>query len=856
MTDAPGPPTVFEVSVAGLLHDIGKLVQRAHGARGLPKTVAERAHDVLPQHQGRYSHWHALWSDYFFDLCGDGGADALPWPKALDRARVRNLAVFHHAPLQDSRQSPGLVLTELVTRADRLAAGQERKARDAQAEDSARENSRRSAYLTTPIAAMAARVRLTDASRRDLWHVPAPLAPDAMAPCQPPDGAAMARGYCAVWKAFREGWAELCTRARCDAAAFEEGLLSLSERTLWAVPSSTVDEPDVALHDHARAVAAFAAALFRHHEVAGDLGDAAALRDGGRAKFRFLVGDLSGLQTTLFRLRSEGVSGLARLLRGRSMRFQLLADAAVRRVLDAYGMPMSAALQVAGGRFLGLVPETTEAGRLLDGLRAEFDDWIAPQYTGELTIGLTLSEPFAPWDLMSRPDESDARDAEARARKVRDRLAVAIETAKLRPLEGPAGAAVVALDYPAGDCPACGLRPARGRPEAAEPCTACAAEMALGQALPRSRAVVVGSGAEPTDRLLGTAYLLPLGEGTAAHDHGRGWRWLRNAAHGPAPLRAGPPWVARFAEDARCAEDARAHYEALARAAGMALEGVEEIAPGQIRTFQCLALDATEDGGTLGRPMLALLKGDVDRLGQIFTFGLGERWSVARTAQLSRLIDGYFTLRLPDLLEREFPDSYTVYAGGDDFTLVLPWRQGFELARRLAADFRAFAGVNPDLTFSLGIALFDPDTPISIAAREAEHRLEAAKAAGRNRVSAIEADAMPWEAFAAALDRAERLNGWLRDGTLATATLHRLLALDAARKRIAAGRGRSADFGWMGKLGYTLARLKPARGEAGMPPEVGETIRALFAIGPDWRPTGPPAPGARLAITHALYRNR
>lgn len=840
--------TIYEFSVAGLLHDIGKLLQRAHGGQGLPQDVVDRAHDVLPQHQGRYSHWHALWSDLFFDLCEGKGADPLPWPAALDRARVRTLAVYHHAPLQDYRQAPHLLLSELLTRADRLAAGQERKVRDTEAETA--EGDQRRAYLATPIRAMTSRVRLTDGDRSDLWHAPSVGSPEALAPVSRPDAAAMGGGYRQVWDAFRSGWQELCARAGNDAAAFEEGLLSLSERTLWAVPSSTVDEPDVSLHDHARAVAAFAAALFRHHEAAGDLGDAAALRDGARAKFRFLVGDLSGLQVTLFRLRSEGVSGLARLLRGRSMRFQLLADAAVRQTLAAFGMPMAAALQVAGGRFLALVPETAGCGRTLDELRAGFDDWIAPQYAGDLTIGLTLSDPFAPWDLMPRRDETDRRAADERSRAVRDRLAVAIETAKLHPLEGPASEAVLRLDYPAGDCPACGLRPAGGTAEMPAPCAACAGELAIGQALPRARAVVVGGSATPTDQLFGLNYLLPLGEGVTAHDRGHGWRWLRHAAHGPAPLRAGPPWVARFAEGDR------ARYEALARAAGITLEGAEEIEPGQIRTFQCLALDATEEGGRLGRPMLALLKGDVDRLGQIFALGLGERWSVARTAQLSRLIDAYFALRLPDLLEREFPDSYTVYAGGDDFTLVLPWRQGFALAARLAADFRAFAGANPDLTFSLGIALFDPRTPISIAAREAEGRLEAAKVAGRNRVSAVEAGAMTWEAFAAALDRAERLNGWLRDGTLATATLYRLLALDDARRRIAAGRGQGSDFGWMGKLGYTLARLRPARGEGRVPDKVAETLRALFAIGPDWRPTGAPLPGTRLAITHALYRNR
>lgn len=96
-------PTVYEVAVAALLHDIGKLVQRAHGGKGLPQEIRDRASDVLPQKRGRYSHWHALWSDYFFELCDKDGFAELPWPMALDFATVRNLAVYHHAPLQDYR---------------------------------------------------------------------------------------------------------------------------------------------------------------------------------------------------------------------------------------------------------------------------------------------------------------------------------------------------------------------------------------------------------------------------------------------------------------------------------------------------------------------------------------------------------------------------------------------------------------------------------------------------------------------------------------------------------------------------------------------------------------------------------
>lgn len=830
-------PTVHEIAIAGLLHDIGKLVQRARPG-AMPKTLMDRATDVLPSYKGRFSHWHALWSDWVFDLCETGD---LYWPAGTDRAWVRNLAVYHHKPLQDYRMQPELVLSHLVTVADRMAAGFERKARDAEAEAAWSESGpTRERFRRTPIDAITSRVRLQGVSGEATggrFHFPRELSPEALVPTGQPLGSDIETGYASLWEGYRKAWNDAARRCKDDPGAFEEAILSLSERFLWAVPSSTTDQPDISLHDHSRAVAAFAAALFRFHEAAGSLEQPDALSDGSSSSLRVLVGDLSGLQSTLFRLGSEQVKGINKTLRGRSMRFQLIADAASRQALDAFGMPVSATLQSAGGRFLLVVPALMDAEDRLQNLRNSFDRWCVDQYSGDLSVGLSLSDPFAPNDLIARENEEDGSDAE----RVRASLSIATETAKLGLLAAQAEYGVVDVVFAdPGACGTCNVRPAR----ADGLCDACDAERRLGAALPRSRAVIVraaGSDADHADRLFSREYRLVLGEGADRHDRGTGWRWMRDApVHGPAPLRAGPAWVAKFGED-------RDRYSDL-------MDADEAMEPGDIKTFQALARDACEPvgEGRSGREMLALIKGDVDRLGRVFADGLGGDWSIARAAALSRMIDAYFSLRLPWLLQEKSSDSYTVYAGGDDFMLVLPWRQGFDLAEDLRRDFDAFTGWNPSLTFSMGIALFDPRTPISIAAREAEERLETAKAAGRNRISVMESDPMTWEEFSDALSRARILNELLRnkmDSGLSTALLYRLLGLDDARRRIAEGKARPADVTWMARLGYQLFRnIKD--------PDIQQMLRSLFGLDETWRGGSDIKPGARLSICHALYRNR
>lgn len=840
-------PTPLEMALAGLLHDIGKAMQRAHSAPTPPKPAADRASDVLPVYQGRYSHWHALWSDAFFDWVE---AEKLPWPKDVDPAWVRDLAVFHHKPLQAHPDDPLRVATHLVTVADRVASGLERKPRD-EADEA---EPGRGAFRRTPLDAIMTRLRLPTseapaakpvAAQRSGIHVPVALDADALLPREQPETGEVERGYASIWGAFTDGWRRLSEVCAHDSEAFEEAALNLSERLLWAVPSSTVDQPDVSLHDHARAVAAVAACLLLHHLDAGDLERADALTDASRLRLRFLVGDLSGLQATLFRLRSEQVTGLNRILRGRSFRFQLIADAVARRARAAFGLPAACLLQAAGGRFLLLIPDLGDAriNALVDELRSEIDDWMASQYLGDLAVGLAASPAIAAQDLVKRTGESDHVTARRRAQSVRDRLQIAIETAKLRQMQGPAAAVVSVVDIPYGPCPACGVKPATAE---GERCRACAAELEIGGALPRATAVVVGAQEWSIDRILGIPYALRVED---AGEGALGWR-LDPEARGPMPIRFGTAYVARFGPD-------------ISRYAN--LDDADKFETGAIKTFAALARDARRCdafGRSEGVEMLGVLKGDVDRLGALFAKGLGEDFGLARQAQLSRMLDAYFSGRISALLEQEFPDSYTVYAGGDDLMVVAPWRDALRLAQRLRADFAAFTLDNPDVTLSVGVALADPRVPLSTAAREAEDRLERAKKAGRNRICAIEHQPMTWHVFDTALAAGERLDGWLADGRITPAALYRFLGFDESRARLAraaagdaAVRPLEVDLTWRARFGYHLARMLPERMRRREQREVSDTLIELFGLTENFA-GGEARPGARLAISAALYAHR
>ena len=106
---------VYDIALAGLLHDVGKIMQRAE-----VDISKDRYEIYCPQHNSIPTHQHVMWTRQFFD-------NVLSAP-GRDWEAVANLAASHHNPSAFANVThPDYWLVQCLINADRVSASWDRK---------------------------------------------------------------------------------------------------------------------------------------------------------------------------------------------------------------------------------------------------------------------------------------------------------------------------------------------------------------------------------------------------------------------------------------------------------------------------------------------------------------------------------------------------------------------------------------------------------------------------------------------------------------------------------------------------------------------------------------------------------
>lgn len=551
--------------------------------------------------------------------------------------------------------------------------------------------------------------------------------------------------------------------------------------TLWqsvahAVPAA--HSADVSLYDHSKTTAALATALWLRRDAAED-----------SKEILLIQGDFFGIQNFIFAAGSATNRRAAKILRGRSFHVSLFAEVAALKVLEACALPPTAQIQNAAGKFLILAPNTATIHDAIEQARQEMNQWLLEHCYGQVALGIATQ-------TANRDEFSDPQ----RFRALIDESFRVLERAKLQRFD-LTGSAPTALpvEYPNGVCPYDQRLPATGTANNPQPAALSADQITIGEQLFKKdrlltldRDAAMHAKAEKlqlpifgyTIAFIEAKYIK---EDTALTDElRRCWDFslpqLDNDSvwHGYA-RRYINAYVPRFRdEDLQDPDKYRPMQD----------DEEDEIKEGHPKTFNHLACEERQliDKNWRGKIAIATLKGDVDNLGSIFQKGL-EAPSLAKMAALSRQMNHFFSLWLPAYCAAHARNTYTVFAGGDDFFLIGPWLQIQQLAAAMREHFKKYVADNPQITFSAGIAISKPGLPVPKLSVFAEEALEHAKnypprkkddeksqqhKPSKNAIS-LYGETVSWAHWQALEKIAARIAELQRDYGLSTAYLYNLL---------------------------------------------------------------------------------
>jgi CRISPR-associated protein Csm1 len=849
------------VALAALLHDLGKFAERGRIPEAEERGDAQGNSRLdlnkplyCPEFNGRYTHIHAAYTaiamdlleQHFPELVGNDMEPFAPWRQKNADDSIINASACHHKPTT--------FLQWVIATADRLASGFEREEFSRYNEGQEETETKKNHYTARQLTLLE-QIRLeSDRAHRLDWRYPLkPLSPQSVFPVRAEgyerdDNGTAQREYRELWEQFVRGLEVVPRSHRRQLPLWLDHFESCWLTYTHAIPSATAFgvKPDVSLYDHAKAVAALGVALWRWHHDRGDAGDQAreqlrlmwdkdrksrpeAEQVWGERKFLLIQGDFWGIQDFIFATGGETQRQAAKLLRGRSFYVSLLTECAALKVLEALDLPSTSQAVNAAGKFLIVAPNAPEIVEKLRSVQGELDRWFLAHTFGQSGIGLAWLPAAASDFRRGNGDQSPFRD-------LMKRLFEQLEVAKLQrfALCRPDAAPPVftgfldQFDNAKGVCDIDGRSPAKvplsgnDRP--------WVSELAFDQ-------VQTGEYLARLDRLLITRQALD--HNTLRHpifgyyvnftaDEDATGRFGREAESGNL-VRAWDFSLPDHEDQALWNGYARRYINAyVARFQDVDIQNNDRYVSlkdvglpkvGDVKTLNHLALDdrkrvADDQGRTngIGAEALMTLKGDVDNLGLIFQQGIGQP-TFAKMAALSRQMNAFFAIWLPWFCQREGRNTYTVFAGGDDFFLIGPWRSTITLARRMREEFHRYAAENPDLHFSAGMSMTKPGLPIRELGRLAEEALEKAKEYDRKdhegraqRKNAVTCFDLPvtWDEFTDLMTREEQVTSLTAEHRLSRGYLYNLLTLADMAGKV---KDRPENALWHSRFAYQTRRL-------------------------------------------------
>ncbi len=731
--------TIHKITLAGLMHDVGKFAERA--SMEVSQDYIDRNSSLYqPLYKGNYSHKHALYTAAFIEYFKKDLPIELNSPDWGEGDSFINLAASHH--------KPETAFQWIIAIADRISSGLDRDTFERYNQSQEIKD-----YKKTRMISVLEEVSITGYTERELQYryplkpfYPENIFPLLKSEAEPQDNTTAEREYSELFNSFISNLKKLYHKKHLH--LWMEHFDSLYQHYTSFVPAVTVGDitPDVSLYDHSRTTAALAASLYLYHKENGDVEDINSVKDYSAKKFLFITGDFYGIQDFIFSKGGSTQQAAAKLLRGRSFYISLLSELAADLICKKIGLtPLSVVLSAAG-KFTIIAPNTEHTIEAIEKAKKEINDWFHRYFYSEASIGIATAE-GSPEDLTSQ-----------RFPEFWQRLSSSVNRAKYKRIDLKNYSGVISdylsrfnneLSSPL--CPFCGKRPSEMSFDKESICSICKDHINIGKNIVKDSPIVaivskdVKLKDEHTLVPVFNKYHVLFVSSDELDSFAKDGSLLRYWALSVDSVdeqnlrltkKSINNYIPRYPEMSKIDEkylDRLLSGEKSERKKNELFDAIKE---GGAKSFYHIAKEALfeKDGKYYGIEALGVLKADIDNLGLIFASGLKDssgksRITLSRLATLSRLVNSFFSVYLPYLIKttKEYSDIYTVFAGGDDLFLIGPWNRMTEFVLRFHKDFNKYFCNNPDFTISAGMVIIKPDYPVQAVASVSEHALESAK---------------------------------------------------------------------------------------------------------------------------------
>lgn len=838
------------IALAAFLHDLGKFAERARISND-QEVIEANKHLYCPRQKKftddknvRFTHVHAAYTglamdvieDYLPDLTGTDFAPFGSWKtKDADDSFI-NAAAMHHKPTT--------FLQWIIATADRVASGFDREEFEVynQGEDITRTGKN---HYTARQITLFEQINKENLEKRqfDYRYPLKSLSPDSIFPVEAEeyehnDKDKAQQEYLELWQGFTQALKKIPQSHRGNWSLWLDHFETAWGVYTQAIPSATAFNvrPDVSLYDHSRVTAALATALWRFHHEKNQTDDNARkqLSDQTESwrekKFLLVQGDFFGIQDFIFASGGETSKRAAKLLRGRSFYVSLLTECAALKILDVLDLPSTSQVINAAGKFMIVAPNTDQTKAKLQQVQNELDQWFLAHSFGQAGVGLAWTE--ACCNNFRRKTGNQANE-KSPYRQLIDRLFAQMEIKKCQRFDLCNNERIVFdgfLDeFEYGECKIDGRSPAKVQKDGEWISNLANDQIDIGSWLVKSNKQRILITRKPLreDKKLSTLSLTIFGYALSFTDDESAKGEFGAEVRNGNLLRVWDFSLPKSADQALWNGYARRNINAYVPIAS-ATDLLEEQWDKYIGIEEKLEIDAAKtlnhlackdrrphpdkEDRWIGISALSTLKGDVDNLGSIFESGLGDDASFSKTAALSRQINNFFTVYLPWLCHHEYPDTYTVFAGGDDFFLIGPWLSQIKLSKQMWQAFQKYVANNEHVHFSAGISTTKPGLPINQIGDLAEQALEQAKAyisddnykIPKNAVTCF-GQTMSWDEFQELLtQRLPRLQSLVEENALSTGYVYGLLHLIDMAERVGE---KPENALWHSYFAYRTARM-------------------------------------------------